>query len=331
MSYSKQIYNQAMEIIQARRLKAMRDAERNQNEIFAKYPDIEQLNKEISSCGIQAAKAVMLGKDVKAEMANLKNKSLALQEKLSSELVAKGYPSNALEPQYFCAKCNDTGYYENSNKTLVCDCLKKELIKCNCTQLNASSPLSLSTFESFSVENYDKTIGENGASAYSVMSKIFNFCKEYADNFTENAKSIFMKGATGLGKTHLSLAIANEIINKGYSVVYVSAPEILSKLERAHFSNAAQEQETLDALMQCDLLIIDDLGTEFTNNFSVMEIYNIFNSRLLLNKPVIVNTNLTLKEIENLYTMRFLSRLIGCAVRLDFAGKDVRIANREKI
>lgn len=330
MSYSKNIYTQAMDLINGRRMKAEKEAELRREEIFKKHPEIEKLNKEISSCGIQAAKAVLMGKDVNEEMKKLKTKSLSLQENLKNRLSSAGYSHNALEPYFTCNICNDTGYYEENNKTLVCDCLKKALIKCSCDELNASAPLSLCTFDSFSLEKYDMDVSENSPSPYEVMSKIFNFCKRYAMDFTPKSKSILMKGATGLGKTHLSLAVANEVINKGYSVIYVSAPSILSKLEKEHFSNSNnKEEETLNALLDCDLLIIDDLGTEFINNFSVTEIYNIFNSRLLQGKPVIINTNLTLKEIESNYSQRFLSRLAGCAVKLDFIGRDVRITDRK--
>lgn len=331
MSYSKQIYNSAMDIIHSRKLKAEKEAEIRREEIFSKDPEIEKINREIASCGIKAAKAVLMGKDVNEEMNRLKSENLKLQEELKSRLLSKGYTQNALEPEYTCTVCNDTGYYEDNNKTLVCDCLRKALIKCTCDELNAVSPLSLCTFESFSLSNYDMDVSENSPSPYEVMSKIFNFCKKYAASFTPNSKSLLMKGATGLGKTHLSLAIANEVINKGYSVIYVSAPTILSRLEKEHFSSSgSKEEETLSALLECDLLIIDDLGTEFINNFSVTEIYNIFNSRLLQGKPVIINTNLTLKEIESNYSQRFLSRLAGCAVKLDFIGKDVRISDRNK-
>lgn len=331
MGYSKQIYTQAMDLINSRRLNAEKDAEAKQAEIYKADPEIERINKEISASGIAAARAVFYGKDVNEEMGKLKMKNLALQDELKGRLISKGYSVNALEPNYTCKKCSDTGYYEEDNKTVVCDCLKNAMIRCTCDELNASSPLSLCTFDSFSLSNYDMDVSENSPSPYEIMSKILNFCIQYAKNFSKNSKSLLLRGATGLGKTHLSLAIANEVINKGCSVIYVSAPTVLSKLEKQHFSNDYNsEEETLNALLECDLLIIDDLGTEFVNNFSVTEIYNIFNSRLLQGKPVIINTNLTLKEIESNYSQRFLSRLVGCAIRLDFLGRDVRTIDRKK-
>lgn len=137
-----------------------------------------------------------------------------------------------------------------------------------------------------------------------------------------------MKGATGLGKTHLSLAIANEVIKKGYGVIYASAPSLVSKLEKNYFSNN-DDDSAFSILVDCDLLIIDDLGTEFHSQFGVSQFYNIFNSRMLSNKPIIINTNLSVKELENNYSQRFVSRICGNAQQLNFKGKDIRAIRRE--
>ena len=156
------------------------------------------------------------------------------------------------------------------------------------------------------------------------MEKIFKFCKSYAQNFTPEAGSILMKGATGLGKTHLSLAIANEVIRRGYGVIYVSAPALFAKLEKEHFSRSA-DSDTMDTLLGCDLLIIDDLGTEFKSQFATAQAYQLFNARVLQSKPVIVSTNLTMAELEREYSNRFVSRVNGAAQKLDFVGDDLRI------
>jgi DNA replication protein DnaC len=137
-----------------------------------------------------------------------------------------------------------------------------------------------------------------------------------------------MNGKTGLGKTHLSLAIANEVIKRGFGVIYVSAPIVVSKLEKEQFSRNKENIHLEDTLTECDLLIIDDLGTEFINKFSSQAVYNLFNSRLLLGKPTIVSTNLTLDKIQEIYSERFVSRIVGEAHRLDFFGSDVRLMKK---
>ena len=137
-----------------------------------------------------------------------------------------------------------------------------------------------------------------------------------------------MKGDTGLGKTHLSLAIANDVIRRGYSVVYASAPILSRRLEKQYFQRGGAEEHTFDLLADCDLLIIDDLGAEYHNKFNVSELYNLFNARLLRGKPVIINTNLSLRELEEVYSHRFVSRVMGNAEKLDFFGRDIRVKRK---
>ena len=225
MGYSSSVYKAAADRLFERRLKAEKEADRRKAEIYRKLPRTKELEMEISRCGIQAARAVIGGGDVTEEMKNLRDRNLAMQSELAEILTSNGYDKDVFEPSYRCKRCNDTGYYEENGRTLVCNCLKQALVFCACEELNRTAPLSLSTFESFSLDYYDNEIdSKTGISPYNHMSKILRYCRSYADNFAKNSESILMKGATGLGKTHLSLAIANEVIKKGYGVIYVSAP-----------------------------------------------------------------------------------------------------------
>ena len=157
------------------------------------------------------------------------------------------------------------------------------------------------------------------------MGEIAQFCKDYALDFSLESPSLFMHGATGLGKTHLSLAIANEAIARGYGVVYGSAPNMFSQLEREHFGRQYNNERTYEQeLLETDLLIIDDLGVEFSTPFTVSCVYNIINSRILSRKPTIIRTNLTPRELEDKYTQRITSRIIGGFVSLRFIGRDIR-------
>ncbi len=327
MGYSKEVKAAAIKKLENRRLAAQYEAENRKIKIFQELPEAEKYERQIASCGVTAAKAVLKGGNVKEELESLKAKSLKLQEEYKAVLDSMGYTVEDTEPQYTCKKCNDTGYVEVENRTVMCECLKKAMIESACAELNRYSPLSLCTFEDFSLNYYSHDI-ESGypRSSYEQMNKNLNVCKDYARNFTKNSPSLFMRGETGLGKTHLSLAIANEVIKKGYGVIYVSAPALVSKLEKEHFSYGREESTTESAVLDCDLLIIDDLGTEFITQFSSSAIYNIFNSRLLAGKPIIINTNLSMSELDKRYTDRFVSRIVGQAVRLDFFGNDVRIS-----
>lgn len=329
MGYSRSVYDSASQKLYEKQLEAKNRADIRRAEVFSKLPRARELEQEIASCGVEAAKTVLYGGDVVDEMTKLKEKNLSLQKELRELLIRNGYDEDVLEPHYTCEKCGDTGRYEDHGKTLMCTCFKQMLVKCACDELNRTAPLSLSTFESFSTEKYsDAKDPATGIVPRVHMEKILKYCKAYAQSFTTSSESILMKGATGLGKTHLSLAIANEVIKRGYGVIYVSAPALLSKLEKEYFSRSASDDDTAEMLSSCDLLIIDDLGTEFRTQFSVSQIYNIFNSRVLQGKPVIINTNLTMAELEKAYSNRFVSRINGAAQKLDFLGEDLRIRRK---
>lgn len=318
MGYSNSVYKAASDILHERRLNAEKAAERRKEEVYERFPRVKELEKQISMSGIKTARAVLAGGDVKVEVEKLRDKDLAMQAEVKRILTDNGYPANYFEPKYFCKKCEDKGYYDINGKTVRCSCMKSALISCACAELNRYAPLSLSTFESFDLEYYDKSINPKvKTSPYEHMSKVFRLCQNYADNFSKNSESILMSGETGLGKTHLSLAIANEVIKKGYGVVYASAPPIISKLEKEYFSSD-KDDSLFSMLADCDLLIIDDLGTEFYSQFAVSQFYNLFNSRMLSNKPIIINTNLTITELKEKYTDRFVSRICGNARQLDF-------------
>lgn len=328
MGYSSSVYKTAADRLFERRLKAERDADRRRKAIYSEIPRVKELEKEISACGIKAARAVIKGDNVQPEIEKLRDKNLAMQKELKDLLASNGYSENVFEPHYICKKCGDTGYYDENGKTLVCSCLKNMLVACACEELNRTAPLALSTFDSFSLDYYDKREDPDlGTSPYIQMSKILAYCRNYAEKFRKNSESLLMKGATGLGKTHLSLAIANEVIKKGFGVIYASAPSLMTRLEKSYFSNS-DDDSALNMLIESDLLIIDDLGTEIHGQFSVSLLYNIFNSRMLSNKPIIINTNLTMRELEKIYTERFVSRINGNARKLDFLGDDIRIRRK---
>ncbi len=326
MGYSNEVIKAANNIIRERRLSAERAADLRREKIFEELPKADEFEKAIVDCGIKAGRAVVGGGDVKFELEKLKARSLALQSDLEKLLNTKGYTRRDMEPKYFCEKCNDTGYIEYENRTVMCDCLRRAMIETACAELNSHSKLSLCTFDDFSLDYYSREVEEGyPRSSYEQMCIILKYCKDYAEHFSLKSENIFMRGLTGLGKTHLSLSIANEVIKKGYGVVYISTPKLLSQLEKEQFSRYKPETSVMDTIEECDLLIIDDLGTEFSNQFSSQAVYNVFNARLLSGKPFIVNTNLSLKELEGLYTQRFISRISGEAKRLDFFGRDIRI------
>lgn len=325
MGYSSSVYKNAADRLSERRLAAEKQADARRAAIFQQLPRARELEREIALCGTAAVRAVLNGGDVQAEMVQLKDKNLRLQAELRTLLTENGYSENALEPQYSCQKCSDTGYMEQHGRTVMCTCLKQQLVACACEDFNRIVPLQLSTFDSFDLQQYSKAVdAATGIAPYYHMEKIVKFCKAYAQSFTPHSQSILMKGATGLGKTHLSLAIANEVIRRGYGVMYVSAPELVIKLERERFARD-NDGDLLEVLTSCDLLIIDDLGTEHHSSFTDSQLYTLFNARVLNNKPVIISTNLSMAALEKDYSNRFVSRINGAAQKLDFLGEDLRI------
>ncbi|MGN1132465.1 MAG: ATP-binding protein [Ruminococcus sp.] len=331
MAFSSNINRKADEIINERRMKALGKQDMVKEKIYAEIPRLEEIERQLSVIGAKTAKAVLMGENAAESAKQLAKESLELQAEYRRLLFLKGYSQSDLDPHFFCQKCKDTGRYDDEKgRTVLCECLKKLRAEIACEELNKVSPLSLCSFDSFDLNYYDLDIQEGySTSPYDRMRKILAYCKKYAENFSLNSPSLMMKGNTGLGKTHLSLSIAKEVIDRGFGVVYVSAPMILSKLEKQHFSYAYDEEEnTINTLVDCDLLILDDLGTEFQSNYTSSTIYNIFNSRLLNGKPTIMNSNLTLKEMEKSYSPRFVSRVMGNCAKLDFIGSDIRLPRR---
>lgn len=325
MSYTKEVLQAAKERLNTRRMYAERIADEKREQLFDAAPRLREINEELASIGSKLALCV-INQSAGESVVELRDRSLALQDEYDRILRSMGFEHDYTKPHYHCDVCHDTGYVEGDNTTSVCDCYHKLLAEIACEQLNSLSPLALSTFEDFDLNKYSVQPDATGHIPRRRMTQIYDYCLQYADSFSTKSRNLFMVGGTGLGKTHLSLAIANRVLAQGFSVVYVSAPEILSRLEREHFSYQYQdENDTFNSLINCDLLILDDLGTEFQSAFSKSAVYNIFNSRLLKGLPTIMNTNIPLSELEGIYSPRFASRVIGACDRLFFIGQDNRI------
>lgn len=322
MGYSREVYDEALEKLEKRRLYSEQELDKRRQRLFEFSPRAEQIEHQLAKTSIAAAKAVLSGADIKTELESLKVKNLALQQELNDILDKLNFAQNWLEEWHTCEKCKDTGYIDGK----MCDCLKKLLKDTANEQLNRISPLSLSDFDSFSLEYYSKIPKkENAKSPYEQMSGVLANCKKYAENFSTESRSLLFQGGPGLGKTHLSLAIAKSAIDKGYGVIYVSAPAMLLKLENERFGRRdTSKNDTEQLIMNCDLLIIDDLGTEFATNFTVSAIYNIINTRMITSKPTIISTNLSVKELQEKYNERTASRIIGMLRRVEFVGTDIR-------
>lgn len=319
MGYAKNIYSSAAAILQKRRNDAAISAQERKREVCEKHADYLSLTKRISALGMSAAKAAF-SNGGKEKIAQLAKESLNLQQEAKTLLKKYGYPEDYTTIKHECPICEDTGFVGEK----VCECQKKLLIDLAKKELSRTAPVKDCTFANFSTSYYTNVKDENGCDILEHMEDVLRFCKYYCGDFAKNSPSLFMYGKTGLGKTHLSLAIANGVIEQGYGVIYGSAKNLIAGLENEHFGRR-NDFYSENALLTCDLLIIDDLGAEFTNAFAVSEVYNIINTRLLAKKPTIISTNLDIKGIEKLYTERIASRIVGEYQAVKFYGEDIRV------
>lgn len=331
MSYSSEVYKEALRVMENRRTEAEMKLERRREILYARSPRAEEIERKIAHTSVAAAKAILVnGEDLRTKLEELKQRNLTLQKELKDIIASFDFAENYLEPWYKCQKCRDRGDVDGK----TCECMKRLLRQIAYDQLNSCSPLSLSDFDSFSLDYYSKIpTAEGRPSANAHMTAVLGFCKKYARNFEEDADSLLFQGGPGLGKTHLSLAIANELIQKGFGVIYVSAPNILARLAKENFEfeyRFGEQNSTEQLLIECDLLILDDLGIERTSRNTLSILYNLLNSRMLLSKPTIVSTNLRMEHIQEQYDFRIVSRIIGNLRRVEFVGTDIRQLKRKK-
>lgn len=306
-------YAEALSRKQQLRDKSRAAAEIKRAAAYESLPRLSDIDRELSALGSQIAITAISGDS--AGLEKLKNKITELSKEKNA-LLSK---AQVTEPVPECPKCNDTGYLPDGR---LCECVKALAKRIFTERLSKEMPLSDCRFDNFNL-NYYSDGSDGSPNVRKKMTAIFKLCREYVLHFSpESSPNLLFMGETGLGKTHLTLSMVSGIIEKGYDVIYGSAFNLLSQIEQEHFGGG--NRESYNAMLACDLLVIDDLGTEFMSPFIQTTIYNLINTRLLSKKPTIINTNLTMAEIEKRYTERIASRLIGCYTARRFSGSDVR-------
>ncbi|MGM9646225.1 MAG: ATP-binding protein [Eubacteriales bacterium] len=283
--------------------------------VYSEIPEIKKIDDELRKTGSDVIHAVLGGNDdIDQKISEIKKENLALQKKRADILVSKGYSPDYTSVKYDCEKCRDTGY----DGVYMCECFRKALVMKGFESSGISNLLKEQNFESFSLDYY-----KDDEKAY--MEDNFRDLYDFAHNFENDKRSFLLMGATGLGKTHLSTSVAKVVIEKGYDVVYETAQNIFSDFASDRFRNSYSDSEPVsDKYLNCDLLIMDDLGTEMISQFSVSCLYNIINTRLNKNLPIIASTNLSSEELRKVYQDRITSRLFGNFYIKLFVGKDVR-------
>lgn len=320
MAYKNTVYQKAINVLERRREKATLEANARTLEISQKIPEIHEIQKKLSAIGFSISKLFFYGGNREEEIEKLRKSSLALQKEKRKLLKANGYDEDALATKYFCSVCNDTGYVNER----MCTCHRELLKEIERDTLRRIAPLDESTFESFDVRYYPDTVNDNGVVPREKAEKILNSCRLYAQSFNAHSPNLMFMGGTGLGKTHLSLAIANVAINRGYSVIYGTSQNILSDLQNENFGRTDNIYYNEYDILHTDLLIIDDLGTEFKNAYSVACLYNIINTRILKKIPTIISTNFNHDDLNREYDQRITSRIAGEFSTLILEGNDIR-------
>ena len=325
MALEQSIYEEAQNVLTERRTLANQRAALLHDRMRAQNPRVAEIDNALATSSAQVVRAVLDRTDVTAVVARIRDENLALQAELAELLHAAGETASDFEPQYTCPHCRDTGFVNHQR----CACLEALLKEIAVARLAQSAQAKLPTFDELTTAYYPQT-AENpaGMSPRARMEQVLHFCRQYAADFSAKSDSLLLCGPTGTGKTQVSLAIARAAAEKGFGVIYGSSGRLFHQLEREHFGRT--DGDTLEKLSACDLLVIDDLGTEFTSPFYTACLYDLLNTRQLSGMPTVISTNLTLTQIAERYGEAIASRIIGAFQPLVFCGKDIRQIKREQ-
>jgi len=318
-------YNQILRDYDSRKLKHKHDLDNRLKEAYSLIPRLKDLEDEMISLSAQSGRLALFGDD--SGLKELKSRTLELKEAQSELLLAHGLPTDYLDMHYSCDRCKDTGFINNEK----CNCLKQAIADLMYSNSNLKNILSQENFSKFSFRYYsDDYVDEaTGLSPLSNMQKVVANCKSFIKHFKDKQDNLILLGNTGVGKTFLANSIAKELLDLGYTVIYLTAFRLFDILEKYKFSkdeeNSYQASNQFDFILNCDLLIIDDLGTEFYNSFTNSQLYLIINERLLRKKSTVISTNLSLSDININYSERVYSRIISSYSVQRIIGEDIRL------
>ena len=324
MALSNSQYEHLMRMYEQRQLDNENRLRKRFEEVYANVPQIKELDHRTSELSLSKARKLLDGDDT--ALASLKEElqQVFLQKK---ELLAEaGYPSDYLELHYTCPDCQDTGYIGNKK----CHCFKKAIIDLLYTQSNLQEVLEKETFDTCSLAYYSNNHIDplTGRSSLNAMKTALSACHNFVDNFSTDFQNILLYGDTGVGKTFLSHCVAKELIEQSFSVIYFTASQLFDIFAKNRFEKDMDAQLDYEHIYDCDLLIIDDLGTEFANSFTTSQLFVCLNERILRRKSTMISTNLDLDDLKNLYSERVFSRITSNYTVLRLTGDDIRIQKK---
>ena len=315
-----ELYQAALRTVSARRQRAKAAAQDARTQAEAAVPELRAAEDALRACGVRCALAGARGTgraEAAAALAEARQKRDAL-------LAASGRSPQALEPKFTCPLCQDTGVAQGK----TCQCVRREMQRLRREEIEAMSSLSVTRFDTMKLDYYPNTRDpQTGRSVRQYMAELLADLQDYAAAFDLDSENLMLTGNAGLGKTHAALAVAGAALDKGYDVIYISSPDFFSRVETLHFGSdpAGEKDALLETVTGADLLILDDLGTEFNSSFVISTLYSLLNDRLGRRRPTILTTNITDGALlEKLYTEKVASR-ISAFVPYRFLGDDIRL------
>lgn len=317
-------YDEIMRSYQERQLQRQHLISARRKEVAEKNPALDQIEGEIAHLSVEKARRLLDGNE--NALAGMKEEIAALSARRETLLLSLGYPADYFDPPYFCPDCRDTGYIGSSR----CHCLKQASIDLVYAQSNLSSVLETENFSHFSLDYYGTDIFEpdSDISSFAAAQNALQKCRQFVQHFDSSFENILLFGDTGIGKTFLSNCIAGELLKTGHSVIYFSAHQLFEILADNAFHRTPTAASEYQNIFDCDLLIIDDLGTEMSNSFTSSQFFVCLNERLLHRKSTLISTNLNLQDIASIYSERVFSRIINSFTLLHLFGHDIRVQKK---
>lgn len=324
MALTNSQYDEIMRAYNQTKLRHVREQELRIQEIYRRIPAIREMDRETAMLAAGQARKLLSGdrqslKELKYRLADIKAQKKAL-------LLGHGYAADAMEIQYDCNLCRDTGYAAGKK----CRCFRQKEIDLLYHQSNLRQILLEENFDTFSYEWYDNTALDGKRSPRANMRYVVQVCRDMIENFADVKKNLLITGNTGTGKTFLTHCIARELLNACYSVIYLSSSELFDIFSTHQFQDTPESEEDMmyAHIYNCDLLIIDDLGSEVANTFTMSKLFTCINERCRNNRSVIISSNLDIRQIYDIYSERIASRLLSNYERLELYGDDIRIKKK---
>ena len=329
MAYDGRVLRLALQRFEEDRRERQERCRERRERIFTRQPRLRQIDAELRSTMSRIiTSALRRGTDPASAIAGLRDENLSLQAEKRELLAKLGLPEDALDETPACPLCGDTGYRDGR----MCRCLRSYCAREQQRELSRMLDLGSQSFDTFDLSWYSDRLepGQRKSARQHMEEKVYNSCAEYASHFGKRPENLLLFGAPGLGKTHLSAAIAREASERGFSVVYDTAGHIFGQFEQQKFGREEEADDHVERVLSCDLLILDDLGSEMTTAFVQSALYQIINTRLMERRSTIISTNLTPEGIAQRYSPQIASRIEGEYTLLPFVGEDIRRLKKER-